>query len=115
MRIARNTLILAIIFCLVGCGIKNKEKETVTAENEETVNVPAIKECKATQESGDYSITEYDRDGNKLKVTDYDKDGNINGIDFENSIGTRRQLTREKMENEFTEKYSYVFLTLLLT
>jgi hypothetical protein len=70
MRIARITLILAVIFCLVGCGIKNKEKDTVTAESEETVNVPAIKECKATQESGDYSITEYDRDGNKLKVTD---------------------------------------------
>lgn len=79
MRIARITLILAVIFCLVGCGIKNKEKDTVTAESEETVNVPAIKECKATQESGDYSITEYDRDGNKLKVTDYDKDGKVQG------------------------------------
>ncbi|MBR5897784.1 MAG: hypothetical protein IKZ39_09255 [Lachnospiraceae bacterium] len=65
--------ILACLLCAFGCGKNTQSVDWVYI----TPDKPQIKIEKAIDDSGEYTITEYDRYGNKLKYEMYNANGSL--------------------------------------
>ena len=66
-------MITACLLCAFGCGKNTQSVDWVYI----TPDKPLIKIEKAIDDSGEYTITEYDRYGNKLKYEMYNANGSL--------------------------------------